>query len=253
MNMNSDLKQLVMAVSLGCMGASPAFAGTNSLAVSATQQTSTCTGVVVDDLGETVIGASVLVKGTSNGTVTDLDGKFSLSNVKKGDIIVISYIGYDSQEIKFEGQPISVTMSENKQVLAEVVVTGYGGQQKRATLTTAISKMDNKVLEKAAVSNVGNALQGTVTGLRVISESGQPGASPNITLRGGASITGGHNGALIVVDGIIRESLSDINPSDIESIQVLKDAASTADLRCPCQRWCNSGSDQERSGWQDHS
>ena len=228
MNMNSDLKQLVMAVSLGCMGASPAFAGTNSLAVSATQQTSTCTGVVVDDLGETVIGASVLVKGTSNGTVTDLDGKFSLSNVKKGDIIVISYIGYDSQEIKFEGQPISVTMSENKQVLAEVVVTGYGGQQKRATLTTAISKMDNKVLEKAAVSNVGNALQGTVTGLRVISESGQPGASPNITLRGGASITGGHNGALIVVDGIIRESLSDINPSDIESIQVLKDAASTA-------------------------
>ena len=97
MNMNSDLKQLVMAVSLGCLGASPAFAGTNSLAVSATQQTSTCTGVVVDDLGETVIGASVLVKGTSNGTVTDLDGKFSLSNVKKGDIIVISYIGFDSQ------------------------------------------------------------------------------------------------------------------------------------------------------------
>ena len=141
MNMNSDLKQLVMAVSLGCMGASPAFAGTNSLAVSATQQTSTCTGVVVDDLGETVIGASVLVKGTSNGAVTDLDGKFSLSNVKKGDIIVISYIGFDTQEIKFEGQPLNVTMSENKQVLAEVVVTGYGGQQKRATLTTAISKI----------------------------------------------------------------------------------------------------------------
>ena len=112
--MNSDLKQLVMAVSLGCMGASPAFAGTSSLAMSATQQTSTCTGVVVDDFGETVIGASVLVKGTSNGVVTDLDGKFSLSNVKKGDIIVISYIGFDTQEIKFEGQPLSVTMSENK-------------------------------------------------------------------------------------------------------------------------------------------
>ena len=143
MNMNSDLKQLVMAVSLGCMGASPAFAGTNSLAVSATQQTSTCTGVVVDDLGETVIGASVIIKGTSNGTVTDLDGKFSLSGVKNGDIIVISYIGYDSQEIKYDGQPLQVKLNESKQTLAEVVVTGYGGQQKRGTLTTAIAKMDS--------------------------------------------------------------------------------------------------------------
>lgn len=228
MNMNSDLKQLVMAVSLGCMGASPAFAGTNSLAVSATQQTSTCTGVVVDDLGETVIGASVIIKGTSNGTVTDLDGKFSLSGVKNGDIIVISYIGYDSQEIKYDGQPLQVKLNESKQTLAEVVVTGYGGQQKRGTLTTAIAKMDNRVLETAAVSNAGSALQGSVTGLRVTQTTGQPGSEPTITLRGGASINGGSDGALIVVDGIIRESLGDINPADIESIQVLKDAASTA-------------------------
>ena len=112
--------------------------------------------------------------------------------------------------------------------MEEVVVTGYGGSQKRAALTTAISKMDDQVLKNAAMSNAGQALQGSVTGLRVINTTGQPGAEPDITLRGGATITGGNSKALIVVDGIIRESMSDINPSDIESIQVLKDAASTA-------------------------
>ena len=108
------------------------------------------------------------------------------------------------------------------------MVTGYGGSQKRATLTTSISKLDNAVLENAAMSNAGQSLQGTVSGLRVVNTTGQPGANPNIVLRGGATITGKDNGALVVVDGIVRNSLADINPSDIESIQVLKDAASTA-------------------------
>lgn len=193
--MRSDLKQLAMAVSLGCLGATPTLAGTSGITVNATQQLASCTGVVVDEIGETVIGASVIIKGTSNGTVTDLDGKFSLPGVKNGDIIVISYIGYDTQEIKYDGQPLQVKLSESKQTLAEVVVTGYGGQQKRGTLTTAIAKMDNRVLETAAVSNAGSALQGSVTGLRVTQTTGQPGSEPTITLRGGASINGGSDGA----------------------------------------------------------
>ena len=117
-------------------------------------------------------------------------------------------------------------MREQSHALNEVVVTGYGGQQKRATLTTAISKMDNKVLDAAAFANAGSALQGSVTGLQVFNGSGQPGTAPSITLRGGASITG-NAPALIIVDGVER-TLSEVNPSDIESMEVLKDAASTA-------------------------
>ena len=132
----------------------------------------------------------------------------------------------DTKEVKWDGQELKVVMKEEQHALNEVVVTGYGGQQKRATLTTAISKMDNKVLDAAAFANVGNALQGSVTGLQVVSSSGQPGAAPSITLRGGASITGSAP-TLIIVDGVER-ALSEVNPSDIESMEVLKDAASTA-------------------------
>ena len=115
--------------------------------------------------------------------------------------------------------PVPIKDVYKRQQLDEVVVTGYGGSQKRATLTTSISKLDNAVLENAAMSNAGQSLQGTVSGLRVVNTTGQPGANPNIVLRGGATITGKDNGALVVVDGIVRNSLADINPSDIESIQ----------------------------------
>ncbi|MFG6411353.1 MAG: SusC/RagA family TonB-linked outer membrane protein, partial [Bacteroides acidifaciens] len=196
--------------------------------IGAMAQTKTATGVVTDQSGETVIGASVIVKGTTNGTITDIDGKFTLSNVKDGDIIQISFVGYKTQEIKFAGQMLNVILHDDTEVLDEVVVTGYGGAQKRATLTTAISKLDNSVLKNAAFSNAGQSLQGSVTGLRVVNTTGQPGTNPDITLRGGATITGDNSNALVVVDGIVRNSMSDVNPSDIESIQILKDAASTA-------------------------
>jgi len=196
--------------------------------VKITQQSGTCTGIVKDGTGETVIGASVVVKGTTNGTITDFDGNFTLSDVKNGDIIQISFVGYKTQEIKYTGQPLNVILQDDTEVLDEVVVVGYGGSQKRAALTTAISKMDNQVLKNAAYSNAGQSLQGSVTGLRVVNTTGQPGSSPDIILRGGATITGEKSSALIVVDGIVRNSMADINPSDIESIQVLKDAASTA-------------------------
>ena len=215
---------------LGSLSTGMAYAdlSKNESEIDIVQQSGICQGIVKDATGESVIGASVIVKGTTNGTITDIDGNFSLSNVKKGDVIEISFVGYITQTIKWDGTPINIILKEDTQTLEEVVVTGYGGSQKRAALTTAISKMDDQVLKNAAMSNAGQALQGSVTGLRVINTTGQPGAEPDITLRGGATITGGNSKALIVVDGIIRESMSDINPSDIESIQVLKDAASTA-------------------------
>lgn len=209
-------------------GAAYAVANSGITDVKITQQDETCTGVVKDATGETVIGASVVVKGTTNGTITDFDGNFTLNNVKKGDIIQISFVGYQTQEVKYTGQPLNIILKDDTEILDEVVITGYGGSQKRAALTTAISKVDNAVLKNAAYSNAGQSLQGSVTGLRVINTTGQPGANPDITLRGGATITGDNTNALIVIDGIVRNSMSDVNPSDIASIQVLKDAASTA-------------------------
>ena len=228
--MNRKMKSVGMWLLLGSLSTGMAYAdlSKNESEIDIVQQTGICQGIVKDATGESVIGASVIVKGTTIGTITDIDGNFSLSNVKKGDVIEISFVGYITQTIKWDGTPINIILKEDTQTLEEVVVTGYGGSQKRAALTTAISKMDDQVLKNAAMSNAGQALQGSVTGLRVINTTGQPGAEPDITLRGGATITGGNSKALIVVDGIIRESMSDINPSDIESIQVLKDAASTA-------------------------
>lgn len=187
-------------------------------------------GVISDNLNMTVPGASILEKGTTNGTITDMDGNYMLTVSGPDAILQISFIGYKTQEIKVAGKStVNVVLQEDAEQLDEVVVTGYGGQQKRATLTTAISKLDNKALENVAVSNAAQALQGGVSGLRVVNTSGQPGAAPNIVLRGGATIAGdpANNQALVVVDGVVR-SLNDVNPADIESIQVLKDAASTA-------------------------
>lgn len=196
--------------------------------IGAMAQKKVITGVVTDATGETVIGASVLEVGTSNGTITDIDGKFSLS-VDKGGKITISFVGYQSRTLTIGNEAIyNVVLKDDSEMLQEVVVTGYGGSQKRAALTTAISKLDNTVLKSAAFSNAGQSLQGSVTGLRVVNTSGQPGSEPNITLRGGATITGDNSNTLIVVDGIVRNNMNDINPSDIESMQVLKDAASTA-------------------------
>jgi len=189
----------------------------------------TVTGTVLDTYNEGVPGASIVEKGTTNGTVTNIDGQFSLSVSDPNATLQISFIGYKAQEIPLSGQTtLRVVLEEDVETLDEVVVTGYGGSQKRGALTTAISKMDDKVLESASFGNVGNALQGTVTGLRVVTTSGQPGENPNIVLRGGATISGNNNGALIIVDGIVREDMQGIAADDIESMQVLKDAASTA-------------------------
>lgn len=189
-------------------------------------QNLTIKGVVLDETGQSVIGATVLEEGTENGTITNLDGEFFLT-VAKGKSLVISYIGFETQRIRVVNEKqLKIILHEDSELLDEVVVVGYGVKQKRSTMTTAISKMDQKVLQNAALSNAAQALQGTVSGLRVTNTSGAPGSAPTIVLRGGAGIESAGS-PLVVVDGVVR-SMSDINPSDIESIQVLKDAASTA-------------------------
>lgn len=227
--MATHLKSIGLALLLGGAGsiATANASQISGVAVQNVQQNGkSCSGVVLDDQGQPIIGASIAVKGTDKRTITDVDGHFVLPGTKKGDVLEITYIGFDTKTVKYAGAPLTVSMKEDTHALNEVVVTGYGGQQKRGTLTTAISKMDDKVLENAAFANVGSALQGSVTGLQVVNTSGTPGASPTITLRGGASITS-TSSALVIVDGIVRD-LSEVNSEDIESIEVLKDAASTA-------------------------
>lgn len=188
-------------------------------------QPRTVNGKVFSETGEPLPGASVLVKGTTRGTQTNVDGQFTLE-ASPDDVLVFSFIGYLPQELTVGDQTnLTVTLSPDVTNLDEVVIVGYG-EQSRKSITSAISKLDDQVLATAPRANVGSALQGTLPGLRVINTSGSPGASPNILLRGGASIN--EPGApLVVVDGIIR-SFGDIAPEDIASIELLKDAASTA-------------------------
>jgi len=189
-----------------------------------TQQDGVCKGVVKDNQGETVIGASVVVKGSTNGTITGLDGDFTLDNVKRGDVIQISYIGYVSQEVVWQGTPLNITLKEDSQTLEEVVVVGFGSQ-KKANLTGSVSqvKMDD-VLGERPVTNVKNALQGSMPGL-MVSGGASPGEAKSFNIRGTVSINGMN--PLVLIDNV--EGYIDLlNPEDIESVTVLKDAASSA-------------------------
>lgn len=198
------------------------------VALSVTAQTRTISGKVVDAASEPVIGASVVEVGVpGNGTITDIDGAFSL-RVKAGAQLTVSYIGYATQQIKIgESNSITVVLVEDTKTLDEVVVTGYGGTQLRSKVTNSISKVKEDMLSTGLYSNPAQALSGAVAGLRVVQSSGNPGATPSITLRGGTNFDGSGS-PLIIIDGQVRGSLSDINPEDIESMEVLKDAGATA-------------------------
>ena len=191
-----------------------------------TQQSGTCSGTVIDMAGEPVIGATVIVKGTTNGVVTDLDGNFSLDNVKQGDILQISFVGYKTQEVAWKGKSLSITLQDDTQALDEVVVVGYG-VQKKVNLTGAVASVKGDALERRPVADATQSLQGLVPGLLVSnSEAGRPGASGSLSLRGQGNLSGSSS-PYVLVDGV-EMSLSDVNPSDIENISVLKDAASAA-------------------------
>ena len=212
----------LMGAISGTAYAAPSLAAADDVRI--TQQAETASGVVKDAMGETVIGASVVVKGTTNGTITDFDGQFSLSGVKKGAIIQISFVGYQTQEIVWEGKPLNVTLKDDTQALEEVVVVGFGSQ-KKADLTGAVSqvKMD-EVLGDRPVINATAALQGAMPGL-MVSGGSSPGQSKSFNIRGDLSINGGS--PLVLIDNV-EGDLSSLNPDDIESISVLKDAASSA-------------------------
>ena len=206
-------------------GTASAFTPYNTLIHSdITQQDGVCKGVVKDNQGETVIGASVVVKGSTNGTITDLDGDFTLNNVKRGDVIQISYIGYVSQEVVWQGTPLNITLKEDSHTLEEVVVVGFGSQ-KKANLTGSVSqvKMDD-VLGERPVTNVKNALQGSMPGL-MVSGGASPGEAKSFNIRGTVSINGMN--PLVLIDNV-EGDIDLLNPEDIESVTVLKDAASSA-------------------------
>ena len=215
----------LMGLSTGAAFATSA-AGVDDVKV--TQQSETATGVVKDAFGE-VVGASVVVKGTTNGVVTDFEGKFTLDGVKKGDILEISFVGYKTQEVKWNGTPLDILLTEDTEMLEEVVVVGYG-TQKKTNLTGSVSMVDSKALESRPVANVSQALQGVVPGLNlsVTNGGGALDSEMSMNIRGVGNLGEGSNAApLVLIDGI-EGNMNTVNPNDIASISVLKDAASAS-------------------------
>ena len=192
------------------------------------QSASPIMGKVLDSTGESVIGASVLVKGTTIGTITDIDGNFKLDNVSSNATLVVSYIGYQTQEIPVAGKKnFTVKLADDTQTLDEVVVVGYGVQRKSDLTGSVASVKGSDVIKSAPAADITSSLQGRLAGVSIVSSSGQPGSSSTIRVRGMNSIQA-DSGPLVVIDGFIGGSLSSLNPSDIASIEVLKDASATA-------------------------
>ena len=189
------------------------------------QQQKTLKGTVNDAFGP-LVGVSVVVKGTTNGVVTDLDGNFTL-NVNEGDILQISFIGYATQEIKYTGQPsLTVKLQEDTQLLEEVVVVGYG-TQKKVNMTGSVAQVDSKMLESRPIQNLSTGIQGLMPGVTVVAGSGLPGQDGGtIRVRGVGTLNSAD--PYILVDGLETGTLNSVDPNDIESISVLKDAASAA-------------------------
>ena len=184
-------------------------------------------GTVKDEAGEPVIGAAVLVKGTTTGTTTDIDGSFLLANVPEGSVLEVSSIGYQSVSVTVNGDaPLDIIIKEDTMILDDVVVIGYG-VQKKSVVTASIAKVDAEDLGATAPLRVDNALKGLAAGVNVTSSSGQPGAAARIRIRGTGTIN--NSDPLYIVDGMpIEGGIDYLNPNDIESIEVLKDAASGA-------------------------
>ena len=217
---------LLSAFSVSGALAAPVTTGdANAMVV---QQGKKVTGVVVDATGEPVIGANVVVKGTTNGTITDFDGNYTIEGVSASDVLVFSYIGYLSQEITVGNQAaINVTLSEDSQALDEVVVVGYGVMRK-SDVTGSIGVAKGDELTKNQNFSALDNLRGKVSGVNIFSNSSQPGAYSNrVVIRGMATINASSN-PLYVVDGVVMENFDLVNPNDIESMEVLKDASAAA-------------------------
>ena len=193
------------------------------------QQESACSGYVTDSNGEPIVGASVIVKGTKNGSLTDADGRFTIPGVKRGSVIAVSYVGFSTVERTWNGGQISITLTEDSKELNEVVVVGYG-TQKKVNVTGAVSMVGAEAFKDRPVADVSHALQGVIPGLNLstTSNGGLLNSSLAINIRGTGSIGNGSNdNPLILIDGI-EGDLNSVNPNDIESVSVLKDAASAS-------------------------
>ncbi len=210
-------RKLFLAITILCL---------NSTAFS---QDFKVSGTVSDNQNKPLSGVNVTIKGDTRGFVTDADGRYTLTANKSNSILVFSYVGFKAQELPLNGRSvIDIILEDNTAKLSEVIVVGYGSQS-RATVSTSISKLDTKVLENISYPNVTSAMQGTLPGVRVQSTTGQPGAPARVIIRGGTSINNPNTGGpLYVVDGIQRNDINDLSSEDIESLQVLKDAASTS-------------------------
>lgn len=183
-------------------------------------------GQVVDaKTGEPIIGVTVKVKGTNIGTVTDIDGRFSINAAGKSPILMFSYVGYSPQEVKPTAGNMEIRLKEDSMQLDEVVVVGFG-VQKKSLVTGAISSVKGSELEMTGIMRADDALQGKTSGVQIISNSGQPGTSTSIRVRGVG--TNGTAQPIYIVDGMTVGDIEYLNPADIESIEVLKDAASSA-------------------------
>lgn len=202
--------------------------GSYAAAAPQAQQTNagTCTGTVTDNDGEPLPGATVRVEGTSIAASTNIDGQFNLKGVKQGAKLIVSYVGYDQTTVVWNGGAIEIVMSANSNALDEVVVVGYG-VQKKVNLTGAVSQVKGEDIAKRPVGDAAQMLQGVIPGLTVSNNNaGRPGGSATLQLRGQGNLSGTGT-PYVLVDGI-EMSLSEVNPTDIESISVLKDAGASA-------------------------
>ncbi len=228
MNLNFRKAVLLMGACIGLGVSFPAYATSSTVTAPAVQQTKKVSGVVTD-AGGPVIGATIMEKGTSNGTVTDLDGNFTL-DVQPGAVLVISYIGYTTQEIPVGNQSsFSISLAEDSDVLEEVVVVGYGVQKKKL-VTGATVQVKGEDIAKLNTTNALTAMQSSTPGVQITQSSAQPGKGFKVNIRGVGTI--GTSSPLLIIDGIqsgtADDGLNGLNPNDIESIDVLKDAASAA-------------------------
>ena len=186
------------------------------------------TGKIVNNDGEPMVGVTIVEVGTSNGTTSNVDGSYSISVKGNKSVLTFEFLGYTSQQFAVQNRTmINVTMKEDAISLNDVVVVGYGRVVSKDKLTAAVSKVSKETLERGAHANPLQAIAGTVTGVRIASTTGQPGAAPSIVIRGGAALNGSGS-PLYVIDGVQRGDMNDVNPNDIESIEILKDAAATA-------------------------
>ena len=229
--MLKQLKSVSMLLFLLTMSVEAAYpeTGESTLKVSVVQQGTTCKGVVKDAAGETIIGASVVAKGTTNGTITGINGDFSLNNVKTGDIIVVSFVGYQTQEIKFTGQSLNIILKDNTQTLDEVVVVAFG-TQKKVNVTGSVSTVGAKEISARPVNSTIEALQGMVPGMNISTGDGggSLGSDKKFNIRGVGTIGAGSKvEPLVLIDGM-EGDMNAINPQDIENISVLKDAAASS-------------------------